>query len=201
MDQQLIIATGNAGKVREIGEIFSEMSLRLLPMSAVLDPVPEIVEDGATFSENARIKAGVIFRATGIWTLGDDSGLAVDALGGAPGIHSARYAGEQADMEANKRKLLEDLADTPESERTARFICTIAVYINPTTVLETEGACEGKIIDHPRGDSGFGYDPLFVPEGYTRTFAQLTASEKHRISHRGRALRKMKELLHEYIRR
>jgi XTP/dITP diphosphohydrolase len=198
MNRQLIIATGNSGKVREIGEIFGDLSLHLLTMCEVLDPVPEIIEDGQSFAGNARIKADVVYRKAGIWSLGDDSGLVVDALDGAPGIKSARYAGDQADMEANKKKLLDALAGVAPELRTARFICALALRIDAVTLLTAEGVCEGRIIDAPRGSGGFGYDPLFIPEGFDQTFAQLPAAEKHEISHRGRALRKMKGLLHDY---
>ncbi len=198
MNRHLIIATGNSGKVREIGEIFGDLPLHLLTMSEAIDPVPEIIEDGQSFAENARIKAEVVYRQTGIWSLGDDSGLVVDALDGAPGIRSARYAGELADMEANKKKLLDALGGVAPALRTARFICAIALRIDATTLLAVEGACEGRIIDTPRGSGGFGYDPLFIPEGFDQTFAQLPAAKKHEISHRGRALRKMKEFLHDY---
>lgn len=199
MDKELVIATGNAGKVLEIGEIFTGMPLRLLTMSEVLAPEPVIEETGGTFAENARIKADTVFRESGRWSLGDDSGLAVDALDGAPGIRSARFAGEQANMEENKQKLLDALAGVPVAKRTARFICAIALRIDADCLIEVQGECEGVIITTPRGDGGFGYDPLFIPEGFDRTFAELSAEEKHAVSHRGRALRKMKELLNDYL--
>ena len=199
MVKELVIATGNAGKVREIGEIFTGMPLRLLTMSEVLDPVPVIEETGNTFAENARIKVDTVFSRSGRWSLGDDSGLAVDALDGAPGIRSARFAGNEADMEANKRKLLDVLSAVPAAKRTARFICAIALRMSNDLVIEAQGVCEGVIISAPRGSGGFGYDPLFIPEGCDRTFAELSAARKHHISHRGRALRKMKELLYGYL--
>lgn len=199
MDKELVIATGNAGKVREIGDIFTGMPLCLLTMGEVLDPVPVIEETGSTFAENARIKVDMVFRQSGRWTLGDDSGLAVDALDGAPGIRSARFAGDSTDMEENKHKLLDDLSGVPVAKRTARFICAIALRIANNCLIEAQGVCEGAIINAPRGSGGFGYDPLFVPEGFDRTFAELSTAEKHHISHRGRALRKMKELLDGYL--
>jgi len=199
MHKKIIIATGNNGKLNEIREIFEGMELHLQTMREFWNPLPHIEENGTTFAENAQIKADWVFGKTGIWSLGDDSGLAVDALDGAPGIRSARFAGENADMDANKAKLLSDLADTAPAQRTARFICALALRIDATTLLTAEGACEGAIISTPRGEGGFGYDPLFIPEGFDRTFGELTSIEKHRISHRGRALRKIKELLHEYI--
>lgn len=199
MFKKVIIATGNSGKLGEIREIFEDLPLQLQTMREFWDPLPHIEENGTTFAENARIKADWVFGQTGIWSLGDDSGLVVDALGGAPGIRSARFAGDGADMEANKAKLLNDLAGTAPEQRTARFICSVALRIDASTLLTSDGVCEGKIISTPRGDGGFGYDPLFVPRGFAATFAELTSAEKHGISHRGRALRKLKELLNEYI--
>ena len=199
MKTRLIVATGNAGKLREIGAIFGDFPLQLLTMKDFWNPLPAIEESGSTFAENAGIKADWVFKRTGLWSLGDDSGLSVDALGGAPGIRSARFAGDQSDMEENKRKLLDELAGVPPSRRTARFVCAMALRIDAETLLETEGICEGTIIDTPRGSGGFGYDPLFVPGGSDRTFAELGGSEKHAISHRGRALRNLKERLREYI--
>jgi XTP/dITP diphosphohydrolase len=184
---KLVIATRNAGKLREIRDIFDFTGLEV---SSAFDypEIPDVVEDGDTFEANAVKKAVEIAQATGCWALADDSGLEVDALDGAPGVYSARYAGEPCSNKANNEKLLRELAG--QDSRTARFRCVIALS-NPEGHARTvDGDCRGSIAEQERGNHGFGYDPLFVPEGFSETFAELSPEEKHSISHRGRALQK-----------
>ncbi len=194
--QKIIVATGNRGKFREVAEIFCSLPFDLILMTDYWNPAPDIEENGSSFIENARIKADWVYRRSSLWALADDSGLIVDALGGAPGVRSARYAGAQRDDLANNSKLLEELKDVPFEKRTARFACCAALRIDEKTLLYAEGFCEGRITDRPRGAGGFGYDPLFIPDGYDKTFAELTGEEKHNISHRGKALKALKELLY-----
>ncbi len=187
MPQELVIASKNAGKIREIREILAGLPVAVL----ALPDLPEVVEDGLSFSENARKKAVEIARHTGRWALADDSGLEVDALGGAPGIRSARWSG--GGDEANNDKLLAELRDVPAAARTARYRAVVAVARpEGELVAEAEGACEGLIGFERRGTGGFGYDPLFVVPELGRTMAELAPEEKHRISHRGRALERIR---------
>lgn len=185
---ELLVATNNQGKVRELSQLLSDFPLRL----RLLGEFPELAEaeeTGATFAENATIKALHYSAYTRLLTLSDDSGLVVDALGGAPGVHSARYAGREATYAERMSKLLDELDATGDAERRARFICVIAVADPSTGMLHTfEGACEGRIARAPRGSGGFGYDPLFIPDAYDRTFGELNTEVKHSLSHRARAL-------------
>ena len=184
---KLLFATGNRGKVSEIKDLLAGSGWEVsTPADSGMQF--EVEEDGVTFEANARKKAHVAHAATGGWSLADDSGLEVDALGGMPGVQSARYAGPGAKDEDRYWKLLEELASVPDSERSARFRCVMCL-VDP---LEHEkvfsGICEGHIIHAPRGSSGFGYDPVFVPDGYEQTFAELGLDVKNRISHRARAM-------------
>ena len=184
---KLVIATRNAHKLEEIRAIFDFANLEVL--SAFDFPeIPDVVEDGDTLEANAIKKAIEIAVATGCWALADDSGLEVSALGGAPGVYSARYAGEHCSYSDNNDKLLRELADKPD--RSAQFRTVIALSDPEGKVQTVEGDCQGKIINELRGANGFGYDPLFVPAGYTETFAELDSAVKNRISHRARALHK-----------
>lgn len=183
---KLVIATRNRHKLEEIREIFHIPWLEVVSAFDFPD-VPDVVEDGETFEANAIKKAVTLAKATGLWALADDSGLEVDALNGAPGVYSARYAGEPVDYKANNRKLLQELRDAPN--RSARFRCVIALSNPAGETRVVDGRCEGTIGFEERGDKGFGYDPLFIPEGHTVTFAEMDAAAKHAISHRGRALR------------
>jgi XTP/dITP diphosphohydrolase len=187
---KLLIATRNSHKLEEIRALFAAAGLEL---ASALDfpELPDVVEDGATLEANAVKKAVSLALATGWWSLADDSGLEVEALGGAPGVYSARYAGEPPDDQANNRKLLAALDG--RTDRSARFRCVIALSTPEGRAQYVEGVCRGGIVTAPRGTAGFGYDPLFVPDGHQRTFAELTADEKNRISHRGRALAKARE--------
>ena len=184
---KLVIATRNAHKLEEIRDIFDFQSLEVLSAFDFPD-IPDVVEDGDTFEANAIKKAVEIAKATGCWAMADDSGLEVDALGGAPGVYSARYAGEPCSYSNNNEKLLRELAG--KSDRSARFRTVVALSDPDGNVRTQEGACPGIIIEELRGINGFGYDPLFVPNGYSETFAELDPQVKNRISHRARALQK-----------
>lgn len=182
---KLLIATRNRHKLDEIRAILGGHGLELLA-AADLPGLPDVVEDGLTFPANAAKKARELCDASGLWTLGDDSGLEVDALNGAPGVLSARYAGEHGDDAANNRKLLADLQDV--TARGAQFRCAIALAAPDGRQWGVEGVCRGRVLTLPRGSGGFGYDPLFVPDGHELTFAELPGDAKNRISHRARAL-------------
>ena len=196
--QSLLIGTGNPGKVREIKNILanSGWSFSLLEQFPAVDP-PE--ENGTSYAENAIAKASYYALTTGMYALADDSGLEVDALSGAPGVFSARYAGENATDADRRALLLTELAKENNTSRRARFVAVVAISDATGSVLNvSEGICEGKIISSPRGESGFGYDPLFVPDGYDQTFAELAEEIKNRISHRARALMKTRDFLDSY---
>ena len=194
---ELLVATNNAGKVRELSQLLSDFPLRLRLLAEFPD-IAEAEETGETFAENATIKALHYSARGGLLTLSDDSGLAVDALGGAPGVRSARYAGREATYAERMSKLLGELDATGDAERRARFVCVIAVADPAAGTLHTfEGACEGRIAPAPRGDGGFGYDPLFIPDGHDQTFGELPAEVKHTLSHRARALRQAARHLRE----
>ena len=180
----LLIATRNAHKLQEIREMLP--GVEILGTDAYPE-VPDPEEDGETFEANAAIKAIAWAKATGLTALADDSGLEVDALGGAPGIHSARYAGAHGDTAANNAKLLRELEGVAPAERTARFVCALALAQPDGSVQTLRGTCEGSILESGAGAKGFGYDPLFVPEGYTESFGVLPESVKATISHRARA--------------
>jgi XTP/dITP diphosphohydrolase len=184
---RLLLATKNKHKVEEIQSVLRVPGLILVSPSA-FPGLPDVIEDGKTFEENAIKKAVELAQETGLWALADDSGLEVDALNGAPGVFSARYAGEPVSYWANNRKLLDELKD--QVNRRARFRCVIALSSPSGKVKTVEGRCEGRIIDEERGKNGFGYDPIFIPVGYGETFAELGANTKNFISHRGRALKK-----------
>ena len=184
--QRLLLATRNAHKTREVREILSD-GWEVEDLTARLD-LPDVEETGETFEENAKLKALAASAQYDGWVLADDSGLEVDALGGAPGVRSARFAGEAADMAANRALLREKLVQVRGQERRGRFRCVLALAKNGEVVRTFSGAVEGFIAPSERGEGGFGYDSLFVPEGSCRTFAEFTPREKHACSHRGRAL-------------
>ena len=188
----LVLATRNPGKISEIKALLP--GVRVAP-AASFAGCPEPEEAGCTFDENALIKARSVSKYTGRTALADDSGLEVDALDGAPGVHSARYAGTNATDQDNIRRLLDALDGISDADRTARFRCVVAIVAPDGRNWTAEGACEGRILQAPRGDAGFGYDPLFVPAGYENTFAELDAGVKNRISHRARALRRIASVL------
>jgi XTP/dITP diphosphohydrolase len=191
---KLLVATNNPGKVREYEKLLAGL---LLPRGVEIEiTVPgqeglllEVDESGETFEENARLKALAFAQASGLLTLADDSGLEVDALGGAPGVRSARYGGPHADDVDRYRKLLAELSEVPAGRRSARFRCVVAMALPDGTVHTADGACEGQFGFAPRGEHGFGYDPVFVVAGYGgRTMAELAPEVKNRISHRARAV-------------
>lgn len=186
---KLVLASRNRKKIKELETFLSEISSDISVLS--LDDIgfhDEIVEDGATFAENSRIKAIVPARL-GYIGVADDSGLEVDALGGEPGVYSARYSGEGATDEKNNQKLLAALAGVPYEKRTARFRTVVTCIFPDGDEIQAEGVCEGRILEAPRGQDGFGYDPLFWYEPLGKTFAELTPDEKNSVSHRGRAMR------------
>jgi XTP/dITP diphosphohydrolase len=222
---KLVLATRNRGKVREIGEILKvQDEIELLSLLNYPD-APAVVEDGKTYEENAIKKASVLAEYTGYLTIADDSGLEVDALDGAPGLHSARYAGENASDADRIAKLLDALRDVPDDQRMACFKCAVAIakpdsqtQVEPQSEIECNpdlqsgceqlreipilkvivGVCEGRIIRAARGVQGFGYDPVFVPSDYDETFAELGEEIKNQISHRAKALVMVRELVNEY---
>jgi XTP/dITP diphosphohydrolase len=185
---RIVLATGNPGKVREFSAVLADFHLDLVPQSAL--GVPEAEETGLTFVENAILKARNAARRTGLPALADDSGLAVDALDGAPGIYSARYAGSDASDRANLDKLLAELRGVPEARRTARFQCVLALLHHPADPMPLicQGTWEGAITFAPRGANGFGYDPVFLVVDAGKTSAELELAVKNRLSHRGQAL-------------
>lgn len=193
---KLVLATKNLGKVREMAGLLEPHGIELVSLQD-FPGIGEIEEDGGTFRENAIKKASVTCEQTGLMALADDSGLEVDHLDGAPGVHSARFAGESKDDTANNTKLLDLLEDVPAEGRTARFRCVIAIAVPGGWVYTAEGACEGVIIGEPRGDGGFGYDPLFYLPEYGKTFAELDLETKNQISHRGKALAGALDILSE----
>ncbi len=188
---KLLVATHNQHKLREIRAILADSEIEVMGMDLFPD-VPEVVEDGDSFEANAIKKAAEVATVTGLTTMADDSGLEVDALHGEPGINSARYAGEHGNDTANNEKLLKALAHA--DNRRARFRCVIALATPQGEVKTVEGRCEGQIGFAQRGKNGFGYDPLFIPDGFNKTFAELSDSEKDEISHRGKALAAAREV-------
>lgn len=205
MTTKLLVATRNKGKLAELRELVTGLDVELLSLDDTPSAPADVVEDGATFEANARKKATECARATGLLTLADDSGLEVDALGGEPGVRSARYAGPRATDGENNRLLLAQLVAFEHDERVARFRCALALA-DPDGPLGTDvhletGVCEGRIVSGPRGTGGFGYDPLFVPAAADgRTLSELRAEEKNAVSHRAEASRKMVAFLGPYLR-
>ncbi|MDT8272708.1 MAG: RdgB/HAM1 family non-canonical purine NTP pyrophosphatase, partial [Desulfomonilia bacterium] len=189
---KLLVATSNPGKIREILEILGSCGITLVSPDEK-GIAFEVEESGTTFAENATIKALAWNRATGMPSLADDSGLCVDALGGAPGVFSARYAGHAATDADNNSLLLRNLEGV--EDRTARFVCVMALAFSPEDILTTTGQCEGVILTEPRGEQGFGYDCLFLDPGSGKSFAQMTPEEKNARSHRRRALMALRDLL------
>ncbi len=202
MTMEMILASRNRKKIIELEAILTATIPDLHILS--LDDIGfdgDIAENGNTFEENALIKARAAFEAGAhrFAAIADDSGLAVDALGGAPGVYSARFAGEHGDDAANNARLVRLLSDVPSEDRTARFICVMALIYPDGHTLTVRGETEGKIIDSPRGVGGFGYDPYFYYEPYRKTFAEMTADEKNAISHRGRAIAALTEKMKQYM--
>lgn len=198
---ELLVATTNAGKLAEIEQVLKEFPVRIIPLSR-LGAWPQVFEDGKTFEENALKKARTLAKFSGYITLADDSGLVVDALNGAPGIHSARYGGADANDARNNEKLLQALAEVPEERRSARFVCALALCV-PTSLGRKEWtvreSCEGRIALSLKGQNGFGYDPLFFYPPFGKTFGEINCDAKATVSHRGKALRQLVQILPSLI--
>ena len=192
---KVIAATGNMGKLREFPRIFAPLGIEPAAQSEVC-PGLSVEETGTTFAENAFLKADAVHERTGLAAVADDSGLCVDALDGAPGVYSARYAGEETPYPEKISRLLGELEGVPEERRTARFVAHICYIGADGARIDAEGTCEGKIGWEPRGDGGFGYDPIFYVGD--RSFAELSAEEKDAVSHRGKALRELARKLNEH---
>jgi XTP/dITP diphosphohydrolase len=194
----LVVATRNTGKLREIQALLAGLPVEVLPLPP---DASEVAETAATFAGNAEIKARAAFEQSKIdaWVLADDSGLEVDALTGAPGVHSARYAGPNATDADNVTKLLAALRGVPDEARTARFRCVLALLAPDGRLWSVDGTCEGRIAHAPRGEHGFGYDPVFLLPELGRTMAELPPEQKNRISHRARALAKARDLLQRLL--
>ena len=191
--KKIVIGTSNHHKFDEIVQILQGISAHFLSLQDFPD-IPPIEETGSTFRENALLKARTVYQYSSLLTLADDSGLEVDALQGVPGIYSARFAGKERDYAANNAKLLELLMEVPDQQRQAQFRCVVGI-VGPDTERLAEGLVKGRIIREIRGDGGFGYDPLFIPDGFTETFAEMGEELKNRISHRAVAFQKAKQLL------
>ena len=198
MTAQLVLATRNAHKLDELAEILGAagVDVQLLPMP---DSAPDVVEDGLTFADNALKKARSAAAHAGLPAVADDSGLCVDVLNGMPGIFSARWAGTGRDDAANLALVLDQLADVPDEHLGARFVCAAAVALPSGEERVVEGQVLGRLVRSPRGTGGFGYDPIFVPDGYQVTTAEMTAEDKHAISHRGEAFRALAPVLRELL--
>ena len=187
----LLIATNNRGKLAEFRQLLGSLPLNICGLAEV-GIVEEVEEIGSTFLENANLKASTYARLSGLFTLADDSGLVIDYLNGSPGVRSARYAGESASDDARVEKVLSEMQDAKADERSARFVCVVTLSdASGKTIHSTEGICEGAIAFVPRGDNGFGYDPIFVPAGYDLTFGELPSAVKDQISHRAIAVAKI----------
>lgn len=199
MIDKIIFATGNEGKMKEVRMILKDLGLPVLSMKEA-GVQADIVEDGTTFEENAKIKAVAVQKLTGALVLADDSGLEIDYLNKEPGIYSARYMGEDTPYSVKNANLISRLAGVPDEQRTARFVCAIAAAFPDGQVLTTRGTIEGIIGYEERGENGFGYDPIFYLPEYKKSTAELSPEEKNALSHRGRALRQMEEELRKRIR-
>jgi XTP/dITP diphosphohydrolase len=196
---RLLVATGNQGKIRELRGLLSDLPIELMGLNEI-DGIIEIDETGATFRENAGLKATGYARQTGLWALADDSGLEVKSIGGAPGVQSARYAGTNTGYDVKIGTLLKQIDAVGGSDRRARFVCAMALADPEGTILYTaEGICEGRIARGPRGTFGFGYDPVFIPDGFDLTFGELRDDIKQQISHRARASAQIMRYLRDFI--
>lgn len=194
---KILLATKNKHKIEEIGQALAGSGVEILSLNDFPD-LPEVVEDGTTLDHNSLKKAREIFEYAHIPTLADDTGLEVDYLDGAPGVYSARYAGEECSYADNNKKLLAALLNVPRQKRTAHFRCVMTFY-NGTIVQSVEGVLPGRILESNSGTNGFGYDPIFQPEGFNKALAEMSMSEKNSISHRGQAVHKMAEYLKSII--
>jgi XTP/dITP diphosphohydrolase len=195
--RRVVLATRNPHKLDEVRRILVDAGVAESSLVSLTDfpDVPDVAETGSTFAENAVLKANAVAAATGLPAVADDSGLSVDALGGMPGVLSARWAGQHGDDGANLALVLGQLADVPDDRRSAAFVCAAAIAVPGGPVIVEEGLVHGRVIREPRGTNGFGYDPIFVPDGETRTTAELPSADKDAISHRGRAFRALAQHL------
>ena len=187
-NMKIVAATGNKHKIEEIESITKKFGMNVITKAEAGVGGLEVDETGTTFEENSLIKAEAIMKATGMPAIADDSGLEADALDGAPGVYSARFSGEGATDESNNAKLLKLMENVPDDKRSARFVSVVTLCFPDGTVVAARGECPGTLRRSPRGDGGFGYDPLFVPVGYDKTYAEISAEEKNIISHRAKAL-------------
>ena len=196
-DRRIVLGSRNKKKTQEVAEILARFGFTIVPVTE-FPGVPEVDEDGLTFAENAAKKATEVAISTGQWVIGEDSGLQVDALNGAPGIYSARFSGPEATDEKNNEKLIAELAGIPDERRGAGYLCSIALS-DPQGVVRiaVEGTCRGRILTDANGSGGFGYDPYFLIPEYHQTFGQLSSRVKHRLSHRARAFGKFIPLLQQ----
>jgi XTP/dITP diphosphohydrolase len=194
---RMVLATKNRGKIAELERILHDLDLLLVPMDMLDLSAPE--ETGATFEQNALLKARAAASASGLPALADDSGLEVDALGGAPGVDSAVYAGRHGDDDANLRRLISEVEKVPEADRAARFVCVAALVTPDGREWTRTGTMEGHLVTEPAGHRGFGYDPIFIAEGESRTNASISAEEKDAKSHRGKAFRAIREAIEEML--
>jgi len=196
---ELLIATHNLGKQREFADLLADLPLSLCSLPD-FDEIEDVEETGETFAANAELKAAYYAKRTGLWALSDDSGLQVKALNWGPGVFSARHAGERATGWQRNDKVLRELEDTKDDERTARYVCVIALAAPNGNIMHSEVAtCDGRIASEARGTNGFGYDSIFIPEGYEQTFGELSNSIKSRISHRARASRQIVDFLLNFL--
>ena len=196
--ETVIIASGNQGKLKEFKELMKDLTVEVKSLKDFPE-IGDIEENGTSFAENAYIKAKAVFDVTGCLSIADDSGLEVDALDGAPGIYSARYAGEDKNDAANNEKLLQEMDAVPKEQRGAQFHCAIVAIDKNGNRYDAEGVVRGEILRAPQGENGFGYDPLFYIEEFGRTTAELSMDEKNKISHRGKAVRRIVDVLKEEV--
>ncbi|SDQ45543.1 XTP/dITP diphosphatase [Virgibacillus salinus] len=193
--KEIIIATKNPGKAEEFKTFFAKFNIKAVSLLDLSQSIQDIEETGVTFEENAALKAEQIAKLLNTPVLADDSGLTIDALDGRPGIFSARYAGEPKDDKANIEKVLAELKNAKVTDRTARFVCVLAVATPDANTIFKKGYCEGRISVTSKGSNGFGYDPIFIPKNYTRTMAELSSDEKNSISHRSNAIKQLEDWL------
>ena len=198
MMKRVIIATKNKGKAKEFQQMFAPYGYEVQTLLD-LPHIEDVEETGVTFEENAILKAETVAQELGVLVIADDSGLSIDALDGRPGVYSARYAGEDKSDEGNMAKVLDELQSVEEADRTARFHCVLAIAGPEIETQTVTGTCEGRILNEKRGDNGFGYDPIFFVPSLNKTMAQLTPEEKSSISHRGNALKQLRERISDFI--
>lgn len=196
--KQILIATKNEGKVAEFKALFEQYHTQVISLLDLPNEIEDVEETGDTFEENAQLKAEQISALLDVPVLADDSGLVIDALDGRPGVYSARYAGLAKNDQDNNNKVLQELKQIPMENRTARFVCVLAVARPGMETFFVKGTCEGKISYSEKGTNGFGYDPIFIPEGYSETMAEMNPDQKNQLSHRGRAITQLNEWLRTF---